>query len=211
MDLMELIIETDGSPDKDEFMHRKHCLFLANLRAGVKSESKVACPTDQAIIARTLLGSGEWCNATRVRSEASYQMWCFRAIDAHACRLALHGHTHYEPLSAMGALPVEISPADLAAFERLCSDTSSSALVEKMERAADIDSGDDIDDDDPDTSDEDSGATTNIQPQTNNGHLAKGNLRSSLERLSRQLETPCGNQALNSDNAKTRGPQTVHE
>lgn len=216
VNLLELILETDGSPDNDEFIHRKHCLFLAVLQAGDRSESKVACPTDQALIARSLLGSGQWRNAASVRSEASCQMWCFRAIDAHACRLALHNYTHYKSLSAMDALPAKFGPADLAAFEELFNDISNPTLVEEMERAADLDDDDAMDDDssdDSDGSDEDRSHHQDaygIPQREEKSRHASVNLRLALEHLSTRLETPCNNQALHSDGIETRGTQTIH-
>ncbi|KAH8977087.1 hypothetical protein EDB83DRAFT_2642345 [Lactarius deliciosus] len=62
--LLELILASEGGPDLDELMSKKHTLYLSILRAGIESEDKVGCPIDQVLIARSLSAQGKWRKAS---------------------------------------------------------------------------------------------------------------------------------------------------
>ncbi|KAN0126154.1 hypothetical protein V8E53_015326 [Lactarius tabidus] len=94
-DLLELILESNGNPDLEELMSKKHALYLSLLLPGSESEDKVGCPTDQVLIARSLAADGRWRKASLVRSDACQDLWCFRSVVANCCRLSMQGQTEY--------------------------------------------------------------------------------------------------------------------
>jgi hypothetical protein len=98
--LYKYFLSSYAHPDLEELMIRKHDLFIAILRAGEKSEKKVACPLGQALLACSLMGNGQWRKASLVRSLVTTAQWSLSAIDAHWCRLATTGDERYVPFSS---------------------------------------------------------------------------------------------------------------
>ncbi|KAH9038103.1 hypothetical protein EDB85DRAFT_2142108 [Lactarius pseudohatsudake] len=123
--LLELILTSEGGPDQDELMSKKHTLYLSILRAGIESEDKVGCPLDQVLIARSLSAEGKWRKASLVRSHACQDLWCLRSIVANCCRLSMHGHTKYiAPVASDFRHIAQSLVEDSARFQDLEGDSS---------------------------------------------------------------------------------------
>jgi len=197
MDLTQLILESGGCPDPTELMSKKHRLFISILQAGEDSEDKVACPTDQALIARCLLPSGEWRKGSLTRGETTLDLWCFRAITANWCRLSVQGDTNYVSLADSEGFPAGegcIAPTPLdTRHDVRYSDT--------FEVENDDEEGDDDIEDDEDCDYND------FDPCL----VAHWDIKSALNRLAEILETPFNAQFAKSDITGSQGSLTIME
>lgn len=99
LELYTYFIECRGAPEHDLLMDMKHKLCVALLHAGENSERKVGCPTDQALLGRSLLPNSEWRKASRVRDAVNTDIWTMRSVTGNDCRLLLQGAKGYIPLS----------------------------------------------------------------------------------------------------------------
>ncbi|KAF8875582.1 hypothetical protein BD779DRAFT_1678187 [Infundibulicybe gibba] len=96
--LMRLFLESNGAPDHEELLTKKHHLFTSILCGPGGSEDKVGCLIEQALIACSLQVSGHFSKAALIQSRINFGLWSFQATFANWCRLETQGLTSYVPL-----------------------------------------------------------------------------------------------------------------
>ena len=125
--LYKLYLTSYEDLDPVQLMIKKHDLFLAILQANVTSEKKVACALDQAILAASLLHTGQWKKGSIVKSLASTVLWTLTAIDAHWCRLSTTGDEVYTPFSP-DFVTLDMPDVEPPNFSPVSPDTSSNEI-----------------------------------------------------------------------------------
>jgi hypothetical protein len=93
--LIHLFIATKGDPDAEKLLNQKHLLFIELLKGGKRTAAKVGEIDEQALLALSLLPSGEWMKAVYVRGYVCGGLWSFRGTFANWARLQ---GSHYLPL-----------------------------------------------------------------------------------------------------------------
>ncbi|KIL56589.1 hypothetical protein M378DRAFT_16983 [Amanita muscaria Koide BX008] len=93
--LVRLFIAEKGDPDAEELLNQKHLLFIELLKGGKRTAAKVGEVDEQALLALSLLPSGEWMKAVYVRGYVCGGLWSFRGTFANWARLQ---GSHYLPL-----------------------------------------------------------------------------------------------------------------
>jgi hypothetical protein len=93
--LIRLFISSNGDPAVEELLNLKHYLFVELVKGSEQTAAKVAEHVEQALLALSLLPSGEWKKAAQVRSIVCGGLWGFRGTVVNWARLQ---GSHYLPL-----------------------------------------------------------------------------------------------------------------
>jgi len=84
--LVHLFIAEKGDPNVEKLLVQKHILFIELLKGGTRTAAKVGDISEQALLALSLLPSGEWIKAAYVRGYVCAGLWSFRATFANWAR-----------------------------------------------------------------------------------------------------------------------------
>lgn len=163
-------------------MIKKHNLFLATLQAGENSEKKVAGPLDQALLACSLMESGEWRKASLARSFIGTALWSLSGIDAHWCRSATTGNEEYIPFSPVESPLITISEVEPPNDPDVLTNTS----------LHEVNANDPSYDETDESEEEDNIATSDdeLPHGLDFGEIDMVELEETLQRISRVLDTP---------------------
>jgi hypothetical protein len=85
--IIRSFVKEDSDLDHKNLLNLKHQLFIELLKGGERSSSKVGEISEQALLALSLLPSGEWRKAAYVRSYVCGGLWSFRGTFANWARL----------------------------------------------------------------------------------------------------------------------------
>lgn len=85
--IIQCFIKANGDPDHEELLTLKHNLFVSLLKGGQRTASKVGEICEQALLALSLLPSGEWKKAVCVRTHVCCGLWAFRGTFANWSRM----------------------------------------------------------------------------------------------------------------------------
>lgn len=98
--LIHLFITAKGDPDAEKLLNQKHLLFIELLKGGKCTAAKVGEVDEQALLALSLLPSGEWKKAVYVQGYVCGGLWLFCGTFANWAHL--QGLAHYLPLDESG-------------------------------------------------------------------------------------------------------------
>ena len=93
--IIRSFINANGNPDHGDLLTLKHNLFVALLKGGQRTASKVGEICEQALLALSLLPSGEWKKAVYVRSHVCSGLWALRGTFANWSRI--QGSRYHSP------------------------------------------------------------------------------------------------------------------
>jgi len=84
--LVHSFITEKGNPNVEKLLMQKHILFIELLKGDTRTAVKVGEISEQALLALSLLPSGEWIKAAYVRRYVCGGLWSFRATFANWAR-----------------------------------------------------------------------------------------------------------------------------
>ena len=108
--LIHSFITTKGDPDAEMLLNQKHLLFIELLKGGERTAAKVGEVNEQALLALSLLPSGEWMKAAYVRNFVCGGLWSFRGTFANWARLQ---GSHYVSLDESSLQSGENEPSQV--------------------------------------------------------------------------------------------------
>lgn len=217
--LMTLYLESQGSPDPEEHLQKKHRLSLALIQAGQNSEAKIGCPTEQALMACSVVLSGGWRKATFVKTIANSGLWSDRITFSHWGRLSVLGVTSYESPLVSSTLSEDTSLIDPPTLDGLSDDLPQLFSRAGEDEISDDEGESDDEDNDQDENDGDSGETqpstsfpTELSSQFNPKDIDQWTIKGFLNRMAGKLDAPSTGSQLAQDvpeNACARAPTGI--
>ncbi len=102
-DLRSCFIMSKGEPDSIQLQQLMHAAFDALLRpSNHLSGGFIACPTNQALLLRSLVDEGKYTTSKTLKSECAALQWTFQAVLVQVARLRYLHLEQYVPPDPTG-------------------------------------------------------------------------------------------------------------